>query len=393
MKTIDVAIAVIQYGQQYLLGFRNSNQHQGNRYEFVGGKIENNETPKQALIREVYEEIGLDLTDDAKDNSSINKLGMLRHLYPDHNNADNAKLIQLHVFRVELSKNHHETLNQQKQGCEGQQLQWVTEEDLLANKYKLPEANKTILQWLKLPNLIAITKEIGAVTEKVGAGTKEPAEDLSSITNNLQGDSQFETADELASNNSLEQQWLTYYQQNLPLKGCAYVRLKQSEILLQAKIIKQLVENRPDLKLIIDYKLADYLYQTDDIPQQIVAQHLTQAALNSQEISGDNFKFSPLPITLSSHDEQSISKANELAQYLIQHDSEPVVGMFISPVKPTKTHPDAQPLGWDKFLSLTNLSQIPVIALGGMAPEDLKSVRKHQGDKVAGIRRFLNKAY
>lgn len=60
-KVVNVAVAVIHFNNQYLLGFRHASQHQGNRYEFVGGKIEPDETPTQGLIREVHEEIGLDI--------------------------------------------------------------------------------------------------------------------------------------------------------------------------------------------------------------------------------------------------------------------------------------------------------------------------------------------
>ncbi|MFP6813955.1 MAG: hypothetical protein VB956_11675 [Moraxella sp.] len=37
-KVVNVAVAVIHFNNQYLLGFRHASQHQGNRYEFVGGK-------------------------------------------------------------------------------------------------------------------------------------------------------------------------------------------------------------------------------------------------------------------------------------------------------------------------------------------------------------------
>ena len=50
---VNVAVAVIHYKDSYLLGFRDVAQHQGNRYEFVGGKIETNESTEQALTREV----------------------------------------------------------------------------------------------------------------------------------------------------------------------------------------------------------------------------------------------------------------------------------------------------------------------------------------------------
>ena len=38
-KVVNVAVAVIHFNNQYLLGFRQSSQHQGNRYEFVGEKL------------------------------------------------------------------------------------------------------------------------------------------------------------------------------------------------------------------------------------------------------------------------------------------------------------------------------------------------------------------
>ena len=144
MTNIDVAVAVIQFGEQYLLGFRNAKQDQGNRYEFVGGKIEANESAKQALIREVFEEIGLDIAN----HSVINSLGVLRHHYADTEVPSKSKRVCLHVFRVALSEQQFKQFSHKKQGCEGQQLQWVSQKDLINDKYPLPDANKTILQWL-----------------------------------------------------------------------------------------------------------------------------------------------------------------------------------------------------------------------------------------------------
>ena len=40
ITVVNVAVAVIYHDNHYLLGFRDASQHQGNRYEFVGGKIE-----------------------------------------------------------------------------------------------------------------------------------------------------------------------------------------------------------------------------------------------------------------------------------------------------------------------------------------------------------------
>ena len=59
------------------------------------------------------------------------------------------------------------------------------------------------------------------------------------------------------------------------------------------------------------------------------------------------------------HDAQEIAAANQ-AQ---------VDGVFLSPVFPTRSHPDGECLGIDGFRALAAQAQAPVIALGGMNPE------------------------
>lgn len=362
MIKIDVAVAVIQFGEQYLLGFRNAKQHQGNRYEFVGGKIEANESAKQALIREVFEEIGLDIAN----HSVINPLGVLRHNYANTEMPSKSKTVCLHVFRVDLSEQQFKQFAHEKEGCEGQQLQWVSQEDLINNNYPLPDANKTILQWLRLPSTIVITQEVGsvkAIKDSTACNTQSAVKDQSS------------------------QQWLNYYQQNLPHQACVYVRLKQSSLSQRKEQVLALMAIRPHIKLIIDYELANYLYDRNNmaIADQIIAQHLTQQACADTDIE----LLSGLPLTVSAHSSMSIQQVNKLAQYRLNHDLSPVVGVFISPVQATNTHPEATALGWEEFSILAGDSEVPVIALGGIAPEDIGQVRHYQGDKVAGISKFL----
>ncbi len=62
--------------------------------------------------------------------------------------------------------------------------------------------------------------------------------------------------------------------------------------------------------------------------------------------------------------------------------------VFISPVKPTTTHPEAVPLGWERFSELAQNSQIPVFALGGVHPDDLATAQQHGAYGLAGIRNF-----
>lgn len=62
--------------------------------------------------------------------------------------------------------------------------------------------------------------------------------------------------------------------------------------------------------------------------------------------------------------------------------------IFISPVKPTITHPEAVALGWERFSDLAQNSQIPVFALGGVHPDDLATAQQHGAYGLAGIRNF-----
>ena len=59
--TVDVAIAILLHKSKVLVGWRQVNQHQGNKHEFPGGKIEKGESEEAALIREIKEEMKCDL--------------------------------------------------------------------------------------------------------------------------------------------------------------------------------------------------------------------------------------------------------------------------------------------------------------------------------------------
>lgn len=59
------------------------------------------------------------------------------------------------------------------------------------------------------------------------------------------------------------------------------------------------------------------------------------------------------------HNAQEIRRANRAG----------VDGMFLSPVFPTRSHPEAACLGRGRFLALAAEAHFPVIALGGMNPQ------------------------
>ncbi|MFZ5990122.1 MAG: (deoxy)nucleoside triphosphate pyrophosphohydrolase [Bacillota bacterium] len=59
METIHVVGAAIRDGNRVLAAQRSPRMNPPLKWEFVGGKIEKNETHREALEREVYEELGI----------------------------------------------------------------------------------------------------------------------------------------------------------------------------------------------------------------------------------------------------------------------------------------------------------------------------------------------
>ncbi len=60
----------------------------------------------------------------------------------------------------------------------------------------------------------------------------------------------------------------------------------------------------------------------------------------------------------------------------------------LSPVQPTLTHPDAQPLGWQHATQLIAGFNKPVFLLGGVGPAELQQAWESGAQGVAGIRAF-----
>lgn len=136
-ETIKVAVAVICHQAQFLLARRPSTTHQGGKWEFVGGKIEPNESERSALCREVYEELGLDIG-----GADIAKMGEICHDYGD-------KSVQLYVYKVNLDEPSYLAFKDKAVGAEGQTLAWYDKASLLTLGDELPKANGEILAWLR----------------------------------------------------------------------------------------------------------------------------------------------------------------------------------------------------------------------------------------------------
>ncbi len=61
MKKINVAAAIITKNNKYFIAKRNKNKHLGGFYEFPGGKQDKNETLQETVIREIKEELGVNV--------------------------------------------------------------------------------------------------------------------------------------------------------------------------------------------------------------------------------------------------------------------------------------------------------------------------------------------
>ncbi|MEZ9197543.1 8-oxo-dGTP diphosphatase MutT [Shewanella sp. 10N.286.54.B9] len=122
-KQVHVAVGVIENSaQEILLAKRHEHLHQGGKWEFPGGKVESAETTAQALIRELKEEVGLDV---------LNTTPMMEI---HHDYGDKKVILDIHWVK---------DFSGTAQGLEGQAVQWVAKQDLV--NFEFPAANKTIV--------------------------------------------------------------------------------------------------------------------------------------------------------------------------------------------------------------------------------------------------------
>jgi 8-oxo-dGTP diphosphatase len=73
-----VAVALIDAERRVLLAQRPTGKAMAGLWEFPGGKVEEHETPEQALVRELREELGIEV-----DIADLEPLAFASHTYDD----------------------------------------------------------------------------------------------------------------------------------------------------------------------------------------------------------------------------------------------------------------------------------------------------------------------
>jgi 8-oxo-dGTP diphosphatase len=122
---VHVAAAIIFCDSKVFLAKRAKNQHQGGLWEFPGGKCESGESPENALIRELFEEVAIIP-------KSFEKFDVITHDYGD-------KKVCLHFFLVD-------SFEGEAKGNEGQLTKWFDLASL--SEIEFPAANRVVVDRL-----------------------------------------------------------------------------------------------------------------------------------------------------------------------------------------------------------------------------------------------------
>ena len=135
MKTLNVVGAVITNNEgQILVAQRPYSEvsYKSYKWEFPGGKVEENESPEEALRREIREELDCEIIVG-------NKLGELDYLYPDFK-------LKMDLFRCVLKEGNL------PKALEHNQIKWISLEEMdsldwIEADYKiLPIIQKRLIQ-------------------------------------------------------------------------------------------------------------------------------------------------------------------------------------------------------------------------------------------------------
>jgi len=211
-------------------------------------------------------------------------------------------------------------------GMEGQQIAWVTAEEI--DDYPLPPADRPIVTAIRLPSRYLITPPL--------------IEDESVFLQQLEA--------------SL-QQGIRLLQLRLPGYGA-------QQLASLADRVMSLCHSYAATLMLKDESLARRLG---------CGLHLGSSQLRA--IRSRSFPHQQL-LAASCHTQQELVHAASIG----------VDFATLSPVQPTATHPQAQPLGWERFSEMAAQATLPLYALGGMRSDDKPQAWRCGAQGIAAIR-------
>ncbi|MEZ2602389.1 8-oxo-dGTP diphosphatase MutT [Kluyvera intermedia] len=128
MKILQISVGIIRNAEgEIYITQRAADAHMAHKWEFPGGKIEAEESPEQAVIRELQEEVGITVT-------SLQQFDKLEYQFPDRH-------ITLWFWLVDGWEG-------EPWGKEGQPGRWVAQRELVAGEF--PPANAPVIEKLIL---------------------------------------------------------------------------------------------------------------------------------------------------------------------------------------------------------------------------------------------------
>tara|TARA_R110002095_G_C4214888_1_gene236441 strand:- start:148 stop:1071 length:924 start_codon:yes stop_codon:yes gene_type:complete len=214
-------------------------------------------------------------------------------------------------------------------GMENQALKWVTVAEL--KNYSFPTANKRIIETLHLPHFYPI------VDESIGGSSTMLAH-----------------LDDLIARGYTMIQWRAH-------------SLNVEDYTSLAKRAMQLCE-KTGVRLFLNTDI-DLAIELNAQGVHLSAHHLDTPC---QQVPDS------IQLAVSCHTLKELERAHDMGALFA----------LLSPVCETKSHPDEKPLGWGGLAKLAGLSAIPVYALGGVGPEDIKLALLNGAQGISGIRAF-----
>ena len=122
------AAALVDRGNRVLIAQRPEGKPMAGLWEFPGGKVHAGETPEQALVRELEEELSIEVCDTC----------LAPFTFASHSYEDFHLLMPLYLCR---------NWDGEIAAREGQALKWVRAARL--TDYAMPEADVPLIPWLR----------------------------------------------------------------------------------------------------------------------------------------------------------------------------------------------------------------------------------------------------